>query len=325
MKTKINIDTLRFIMSLFVVAIHIEPFNQINYNLDLFVTRILGRIAVPLFLCITGYYILEKAIQNKKNLKKYTIKILKLYFLCILIYLPIDIYTGKSESLILKDILVNGTFYHLWYFPALLTGLWITFYLIKKLGQKSLFVTIFLYIIGLFGDSYYGLIVNNSVLSWFYQCLFNLFDYTRNGIFLAPIFLNIGYLVKIKHYSDKKTLIYMILFFCMMCIESFILHYFKIPRHDSMYLFLPVFIYLLFKKIIKNKMQDRKLREVATSIYIIHPLIIIIVRFISHLVHLEKILIDNNLCLFMMVSLLSILSSLIILKIKNRHFKNIIN
>ena len=48
-----------------------------------------------------------------------------------------NIYMGKFNNIsifsIIKDILINGTLYHLWYFPALILGIWITYYFIKKL------------------------------------------------------------------------------------------------------------------------------------------------------------------------------------------------
>lgn len=141
MSKKINIDIWRFIVSFLIVAIHISPFDKINPEFDFFFTRILGRIAVPLFLMITGYYILDRALKDKQVLVDYTKKILKIYLLCILLYLPINIYMGSFKNIdiitILKDVFINGTLYHLWYFPALIVGVWITYYLVKKLGRKK--------------------------------------------------------------------------------------------------------------------------------------------------------------------------------------------
>ena len=86
MNKKINIDVARFVVSFLVIAIHISPFININQEFNFFFTRILGRIAVPLFLMITGYYILDRALKDKQVLVDYTKKILKIYLLCILLY-----------------------------------------------------------------------------------------------------------------------------------------------------------------------------------------------------------------------------------------------
>ena len=98
MSKKINIDIWRFIVSFLIVAIHISPFAKISPEFDFFFTRILGRIAVPLFLMITGYYILDRALKDKQVLADYTKKILKIYLLCILLYLPINIYMGSVNG-----------------------------------------------------------------------------------------------------------------------------------------------------------------------------------------------------------------------------------
>ena len=107
MSKKINIDIWRFIVSFLIVAIHISPFDKISSEFDFFFTRILGRIAVPLFLMITGYYILDRALKDKQVLVDYTKKILKIYLLCISLYLPINIYMGSFKNIdiitILKD------------------------------------------------------------------------------------------------------------------------------------------------------------------------------------------------------------------------------
>lgn len=72
---KLNIDIYRFIASFLIIAIHISPFYKINSEFDFFFTRILCRIAVPLFLMITGYYILDKSLKDIKVLKDYTVKL----------------------------------------------------------------------------------------------------------------------------------------------------------------------------------------------------------------------------------------------------------
>jgi len=68
MSKKINIDVWRFVLAFLIVAIHISPFDNISPNFDFFFTRILGRIAVPLFLMITGYYLLYDGVNNNEKL-----------------------------------------------------------------------------------------------------------------------------------------------------------------------------------------------------------------------------------------------------------------
>ena len=323
MSKKINIDIWRFIVSFLIVAIHISPFAKISPEFDFFFTRILGRIAVPLFLMITGYYILDRALKDKQVLVDYTKKILKIYLLCILLYLPINIYMGSFKNIdiitILKDVFINGTLYHLWYFPALIVGVWITYYLVKKLGRKkALIATILLYIIGVFGDSYYGITIMNQITKNIYEFMFNIFDYTRNGLFYVPIFICLGHIIKADTRKNTKfDLLYALLFFILMSVEGSILHYYNLQRHDSMYLFLIPLMYFLFCYLmVHSKTSNKKIRNIATYIYIFHPLFIVGIRFVSGIIGMDKIFVENNLILYLLVCISTTIFAFLIEKIK---------
>lgn len=324
MTKKLNMDSIRLIASFLIVAIHISPFDQINPNFDFFFTRIFCRIAVPIFLMITGYYLIDKSLKDINILKNYTKKILKIYLLSILIYIPINIYMNQQFNwlTIIKDILFNGTMYHLWYFPALILGIWLTYFLIKKGKNKTLIIVFILYILGLLGDSYYGLAEMNEWLRNIYNVFFNIFDYTRNGIFYVPIFLYLGYWIKEKNKDYKNGIIYIILFFLSLTLEGLILHHYKFQRHDSMYLFLIPLMYFLFNYLITNfKGNNKLLRNISTEIYILHPLVIVGIRFISGLINLDKYIVNNHLILYIIVCFTTFLLAIIIEKLKKIKFK----
>lgn len=322
MNKKINIDVARFVVSFLVIAIHISPFININQDFNFFFTRILGRIAVPLFFMITGYFVIDGCLKDKSKLKKYTIKILKIYLFCIILYLPINIYMGKFNNIsifsIIKDILINGTLYHLWYFPALILGIWITYYFIKKLGNRKTFITVIvLYIIGLLGDSYYWVAQNVYILSYIYDFIFKICDYTRNGLFYASIFLYLGYFIKVKRVNIKKSFLYSVIFFIGMIIEGMILHKFNLQKHDSMYILLIPTMYFLFDYLINiSNTQNLKLRNVSTIIYIFHPLFIVGIRFISGICKVEKYIVDNNFIFYLIIAVVTTIFAFLIEKIK---------
>lgn len=320
--TKFNLDIMRLVASILVIAIHTYPLTFISETLDYAFTRVLFRIAVPLFLLITGYYILPRVLEDKNKLIDYTKKIFKLYLISILIYLPINIYnhyfTDFNILNFLKDIFLNGTFYHLWYFPALILGTWLVYLLLKTEKNKLTTTVVFLlYLIGLFGDSYYGLVANTWV-SKFYDIIFNIFSYTRNGLFYAPIFLYMGYTFKsIKNEISIKTNIALIIVFaCLMLIEGMLLYSYNIPRHTSMYLFLIPLSYFLFNiTIYHTGGSNKKIRNIASWIYILHPLFIIIIRILAKILHLN-ILIDNSLIMFILVTLSTVTFTIILETIK---------
>lgn len=316
MKNKqLSLDKFRLIAAILIIAVHTYPLSSINENIDFVFTHIFCRIGVPIFLMITGYFILPKAIENRKNLVKYTIKILKIYAICIILFLPVDIYAGKLKGIgilqIFKAIFLDGTFYHLWYFPALILGIWITYFIIKniKSNKTTFFIVLILFIIGLFGDSYYGITEKLSITKNIYEIIFKIFNYTRNGIFYVPIFLYLGYIIKSKKIKidRNKNLIFILIFTILMIVEGLILHHFNLQRHDSMYIMLiPTMIYVFNFIIQNNNENNKRLRNIATTIYVMHPMFIIVVRGIAKIVHLQNLMIYNSIVHYLLVVILTV-------------------
>ena len=321
MLKKFNLDHYRFFAALLVVAIHIYPLTSLNEEVDYLFSRVFCRIAVPFFLMITGYFVLPKAKENPRYLQEFIKKIGKIYILSIFLYLPLNLYNHSFQNAslfkIISDVLINGTFYHLWYFPALMLGICITYVVVKienKKVKSCLFVL--LYLIGLLGDSYYGLIKEIPLLKEFFSFLFTWVDYTRNGFFYVPIFLGIGYLWSEKKENlNKKWLFFLFLF--LMLGEGMVLHYFSIPKHTSMYIFLlPVSYYLFGILLRKNKGNNLKVRNLATGIYILHPLCIVGVRLFAKVFYVEKIFVKNSMIHYLAVLFLTIFLVILGEKIK---------
>ena len=130
-KTTGGLDRFRLIAAFLVVAIHTSPLSSYSVEADFFLTRILARLAVPFFFLVTGRFVLaEYLAENKASftpILRYLKKILILYGISILLYLPIGVYAGHYNELtpfsFLRMLLFDGTFYHLWYFPALIIGI----------------------------------------------------------------------------------------------------------------------------------------------------------------------------------------------------------
>ena len=325
-KNKMSIDKFRLIAAILIIAIHIYPLASINENLDFIFTHVICRIGVPIFLMITGFFVLPGAIQDRKKLITYTKKIIRVYIISMIIYFPVNIYAGKLKGIgfigILKEIFINGTFYHLWYFPALILGIWITYYLIKNIKEKKVrIIVIILYIIGLFGDSYYGLTEKLAITKNIYNVIFNIFEYTRNGLFYVPVFIYLGYMIKCGNLkiNRKQNIIYIIIAMILMIIEGLILHHFKLQKHDSMYIMLIPLMILLFNLIIKNKGENnKKIRNISTTIYIMHPIFIILIRGVARVIHLQNIMIENSLINYILVVIATIIFSICFEKVKEK-------
>ena len=299
---------------------HTSPLKTVNITLDYLFTYCIGRIAVPFFLMVTGYFVLapyysgeETAVEKVKN---YLIKILCLYGMSILLYLPVTIYAGqlpKSPGAVLKELIFDGTFYHLWYLPATLLGCIVVLIMMKLCKNKwTGRIAFILYIIGMFGDSYYGIISGNFILKKIYEGIFLTSSYTRNGIFYVPIFLWIGIQIARRGtvYSKKAVTAGFCLSLALMMAEGFLTWHFKIQKHNSMYLFLIPVMFFLFRLLVQEEDENREKRDfsgfrsISMWIYIIHPLCIIVVRGCAKLTNLN-ILVENFMVHYLLVCIVS--------------------
>ena len=313
-ETYSGIDYFRMIAAVLIVAIHTSPLASFSATGDFIFTRIIARVAVPFFLVTSGFFLISRYSYNADKLRKFIKKTALIYAAAIVIYIPINIYNGyfSEDNLlpkIIKDIVFDGTLYHLWYLPAAIVGAVIAWYLVKQWAYRKAFaVTLVLYIVGLFGDSYYGIAENIPSLNSFYHLIFQVSDYTRNGIFFAPIFFVLGgYISDNKDkLSFKKSIIGFTTCFSLMFAEALTLHRFELQRHDSMYVFLLPSICFLFYFLMHFKGKNRaQLRTISLIIYIIHPFLIVLIRLFAKITHLQNALVENSLIHYLLVCIIS--------------------
>lgn len=324
-----GIDYFRMIAAFLVAANHTSPLTDISGTADFILTRVIARVAVPFFFMASSFFLFSKMQDGKQSLYKLQAFIKKtavLYFIAILFYLPLNVYTGQVGEWthlpnLLKDLIFDGTFYHMWYLPAAIMGASIVFLLLKKLKSGQAFInSLFLYIIGLFGDSYYGISESIPFLKAVYQGLFLFSDYTRNGLFFAPIFFIMGALIsartKIMHL--KTCLAGLGASIALLLTEGLLLHNFNLQRHDCMYFMLLPCMYFLFQSLLQLKGESHKyLRNLSLIIYLIHPAIIVVIRGFAKVTGLETLLIDNSIIHFMAVAIGSLLVAVILVKLLN--------
>ena len=162
-----------------------------------------------------------------------------------------------------------------------------------------------LYLIGLSGDSYYGLAEQVPALKRMYEGIFSVSSYTRNGLFYAPVFLVMGAGIRrgrIKSAEPAGNLAGFVLTLGLMITEAVALHRLDLQRHDSMYIMLPAVMFFLFRALLAvDTAPVRRFRELSTWIYVIHPFCIILVRGGAKAVHLEEFLVENSLVHYLAV------------------------
>ena len=92
-----NIDLIKFIMAFAVVAIHTNPLVDCKNDIVQIVYNNIVNMAVPFFFLTTGFLLSERmSFSNKASdisiLGHYIGKILKMYFIWMVLYTPLTIY-----------------------------------------------------------------------------------------------------------------------------------------------------------------------------------------------------------------------------------------
>ncbi len=180
-----NIDILKYICAILIIILHLRPFQNYSNNLDLVFNNIITRTCVPIFFLITGYFVGQKEKNNSSYIKEYIKKMIPLYLIWNIIYIPIIIgyaltnmstiitYINNinvslyivipllvvlSPLILLIILLYTGFYYHLWYFPAVMLSLFVLDKWKKKFNIKYLLIISFILL--LFGatETYYGVI-----------------------------------------------------------------------------------------------------------------------------------------------------------------------
>jgi len=336
-----NLDILKYVSAILIIILHMRPFLNFSDQLDLAFNNIVTRICVPIFLVITGYFVAKKEKINSNYIKEYIKKTIPLYVLWSIIYIPIIIaiifqYQSVINSylsslnisfplfimllaLLLPIVLIvaffyTGTYYHLWYFPALIFSLLLLKKWKQKFNIKYLLGMSFIFL--LFGatETYYGVLPLSikELLSYYY----NIFFTTRNFLFFGLFYVVLGYFMgsKEKVYS-KNCFVKLIVSIFLLIFEAILLH--DIERLNSNILIscVPLTYYLFISTIyITNYLKTTKiLAALSKYYYLIHPLVIFIISIFF------KQLSDYPYLNILLILIITHILSFIIIKIKEKY------
>ena len=341
-----NLDILKYLSAILIMILHLRPFINFSDQLDLAFNNIITRICVPIFFIITGYFVAKKEKNNENYIKDYIKKIIPLYLVWSLLYIPaiigtiiqylpiINEYLTKINItlplliillvllfpvVILIALCYTGIYYHLWYFPAIIFSLLVLEKWKKKFKVKYLLV--FSFILLLFGatETYYGVLPLSikELLSYYY----NIFFTTRNFLFFGLFYVVLGYFMgtQEKAYS-KYCFVKLIISFFLLIFEAILLHDTNRLNSNILLSCVPLTYYLFISAIyitnnIKLKFQFGNLSKYY---YFIHPMIIFITSLlfedISNYPYLN----------ILIVLLITHIISILIIKLKDKNKKLIV-
>ena len=243
-----RIDAARFFCALLVVAIHVRPLESYTELGNFLLDKGLCRIAVPFFLLVSGFFWARKP-MTLKSLGSFLWRIAILYGLWTAIYYPV-VLESQDMTNYWRRCLLSGSYYHLWYYPAMFVAAILTCFgfrllapraaLTKPLKNRGGFVVLIglvCYVIGCLGESYYGFFAENEGITMLAEKYFALFWSTRSGLFFGFFFFALGaYLQKARwRMSRRKAAAALAVSFGLMAAEILTLRWLGVARDYNLY------------------------------------------------------------------------------------------
>ncbi|MCR0547636.1 acyltransferase [[Clostridium] innocuum] len=303
-----NLDLFRFLSSIIIIVLHVRPFFTVSYEIDMAINNIIGRICVPFFFFISGYFAAKQEQKKPDYIRSYIRSMIPVYLLWSAVYLPwslslaapyiqqvsgllctIGLPTAIQNLLLLLlvplaviiALLYSGVYYHLWYFPALLLSMLVLRWWKRKYSLRVLLTVSFVLL--LFGatETYYGFCGQffQSLLHYYYAVFFT----TRNFLFFALFYVTLGYWMgKQEQPASSLCFLKLLLSIAALVGEGMLLQ--TTQRLDSNILLacVPLVYYLfsclLYTNIHVPQLSEIPFRAISKYYYLVHPLMILFVH-----------------------------------------------
>lgn len=264
-----------------VVGLHsnfLKDCSQIGWYLT---TNGLFRIAVPIFLVINGFFF-YKALQSNPRAWFKRVLLLYLFWMGFYSYFwfrPIDVGAHNISRTI--HMILFG-YYHLWYFPGMICAAILVFLLRNFRPPLIFFIAIVSFLMGL-AIQYIGNyhIIENELV----DKKINSLSVYRNFLFFSFPFFSFGFLIRktelYKFQSFKKLLFFSILTILLLLLESSFNYKYLSAADDfdilaSLIIVCPTLSILFLQ--IELSGNSKIIAQYSTSIYLIHPIFIILIN-----------------------------------------------
>lgn len=324
------VDVVKYLTAVMVICIHcsaIFPQEQLNF----LIKNVVCRIAVPFFCVSSAYFVRKGSFHQENYLKKYIKTLGKTYFIWSLIFIPLGI-LWINEHLKLSGFAIIlafifgliqvGTYYHLWYIPALIFSLYFIDKSLKYVSYKIMFViSTLLFVFGSL-ETYYG-ILPQGVLKDTFDAVIHVFFTTRTGLLFGSIFVVTGYFIY-DYQKQLSSLLKYVPSFTVLCgallvAEGFFLY--NVERLDMNFLLMLVpFSFFFFLWILsfpkEVKVDTRKIRELSKYYYFIHPVCVLLIEEMGEV--FKVVILQSGVISYVLIILLTHFLSTIIIELQKK-------
>ncbi len=282
--------------SILVVAIHGAPFPPEAAGLNFLVQHWLARIAVPFFFASSGYFLYRKTTLEQFDpgpTKAFVLRMLRIYLIWTAIFFPLSAqtYRGDEKGFVhsvlwyIRSFLFEGSYFHLWYLPAVIVAVLLVSYLLhKKVSPPRILCAAgALYLAGLLGQSWFGLIrpletAAPAVWSGL-KLVQKVIRTTRNGLFDGFLFVGIGMLFAFYEIrlARKTALLGFAGSMLLVLAEGVLLERAGFARMHDAYLTLPLALFFGFALVLGARPPAGRhyavLQDLSALVYFLHPLV----------------------------------------------------
>lgn len=281
------LDVTKFVLSILVVAIHVEPFTG---NLAFYYNHCIARIADPLFFAVSAYCLFARLVKNQwapEIFRTYMRRIALLYGGWTLVYFPVILRecsieageTGNIGILILKRVLLSGPYGPLWFLTALLLAIPLTYVFIRKGLLKTVFFLSFLfYLLTVVWMEYRTLAQGCFWIVKLAGTGEQIFGWLGNGLNYGWLFCSIGAAAAILQEKCRRSQLQYAIFsgisVMLLAVECSYIRFAGCGvSYGAMFMLIPVTYYVL-QLLIHTNWRERKAfrvcRKLSVLIFVLH-------------------------------------------------------
>jgi len=327
------VDVARFVLAIFIVTIHTEPFSQLNETANFICTQILARVAVPFFFIAASYFFFRKidirqlhqhrSDADGRHLKKYIVRVVKLYGIWSALYLILFFYdwSQKGESLATNLFYLFrgpfvGIYYHLWFLSALILVILAVYAALRYVNPKLLW-TSGLILCGLaLLFALYSTFVHGGAWDVLTDLDNRYLENMAGHLAFGLLFVILGAILSQHRIVPRNKTILSLLFAAAMAamfLGAFWLRKDGLNRGVDLTMApAAVLLFLLLANIhLKDSAFIPYFRNTSLLIYLIHPLFIVLIATLTGW--------KDNLKAFLIVTACSILFSAILVLLSRKH------
>lgn len=276
------IDLVKVISAGLVLLSHVGILWTYSGVMDMWVINIAFRWCIPFFFICNGFF------MPRGRYKDWFVRMLVMY----LIWTGFYAIYGKQviNIMFVKQVAFNGIIPAFWYFPSMIMSMTLCYVLNKAIPSFWICIlTVIMYIVGLFGDSYSNInpiaaLLQETVLKYHY----NIFDYTtRDGILFGGFYISLGnffndhknMISKVGDYARYKVKMGILIAICFIfeALEIYIVRSYNLGIDINVLIStipLAALIFVFAYNIKIDKKMAIVLRKFSTLIWLIHPFVI---------------------------------------------------